>query len=263
MFLEYLIEQTIEFLHENLSDKGKIFVGFSGGKDSIVLADLMEQSGLDHQLYYSMTGIDPPEIVSFIRKQYPQCKFLKPKRSFWYHLTRKNPPSNRHRWCCRELKKLPSANIPLKHRTMGIRAEEGAARAKYKQIEYIYTLNVWHYSPILHWKESDIWEYIEERKLAYPDLYDRGLSRIGCVICPFHSSGRGAGHNFYREHWPRFFDLFEKKCREWFAKRQFQGRDMFFDTADEFIENWYRGNVQWYKRKEKKTDQMTFEDFLK
>lgn len=37
---------------------------------------------------------------------------------------------------------------------------------------------------------------------------------------------------------------------------------MFFDTADEFIENWYKDNVQWYKRKEPQTDQMRFKDFL-
>ena len=256
-----LIEETLNFIKTELSNKGVVFVGFSGGKDSIVAADLMKRSGVPYRLFYSVTGIDPPELVKFIRHNYPECTFLRPKRTFWYHLTRKNPPSNLHRWCCREMKKLPSKDIPLKHRVMGIRAEEGTKRAKYKAVEYIHTIGVWHYSPILRWKETDIWDYIEKRQLPYPQLYDQGLSRIGCVVCPFHSTGRGSGHNFYRKRWPKFFNRFDKKCNEWFEKRKAQGKEMFFDTADEFIENWYKGNVQWYKRKDN-SGQMVFDDFI-
>ena len=260
--MKNLIDNTLQFITENLKDKETIFVGFSGGKDSIVTADLMKKSGLPHKLYYSVTGIDPPELVKFIRREYPQCKFLRPKHTFWYHLTRKNPPSNFHRWCCRELKKLPSKHIPLKHRVMGVRAEEGTCRAKYNPVEYIYTMGVWHYSPILQWKELDIWDHIENNNLPYPDLYDQGLSRIGCVICPFHSTAGGAGHNFYRQRWPKTFERFEKKCVEWFEKRQGQGRKMFFDTPEEFISEWYKGNVQWYNEKPRKTPRMRRDDFL-
>jgi hypothetical protein len=34
----------------------------------------------------------------------------------------------------------------------------------------------------------------------------------------------------------------------WFVKRQSQGRDMAFDTADDFIDAWYHGKALWYKR---------------
>lgn len=257
-----MIKHSLEFIIAHLKNKGKIFVGFSGGKDSIVTADLMKRSGLPFQLYYSVTGIDPPEVVKFIRRNYPECKFLRPKFTFWHHLTRKNPPANFHKWCCRELKRTPSDRIKLRHRVFGIRAEEGSKRSKYKQITHIYTKDYYHYSPILYWKEIDVWDYIEDNKLPYPKLYDQGLSRLGCVICPFHSTGKGTGHNFYRQRWPKFFERFEKYCRIWHAKRKKQGREMFFDTPEEFISEWYKGNVQWYKREEKKTDQMCLEDFL-
>jgi phosphoadenosine phosphosulfate reductase len=164
-------------------------------------------------------------------------------------LTTRNPPANYSRWCCDTLKKEPSYKIPIKHRVFGIRAEESARRKKYKQVEFFEKQNHFHYHPILHWNEGEIWDYIEDNNLAYPELYDQGLSRIGCVICPFHSTGGGVGHNFYRQRWPKVFDRFEKKCGEWFEKRQRQGRRMFFSTSAEFVKNWYKGNVQWYFRK--------------
>lgn len=94
-----LVEDSLKFIADNLQDKGKIFVGFSGGKDSIVTADLMKKSGVEHQLYYSVTGIDPPEVVKFIRKNYPDCKFLRPNKTFWHSLLTKNPPAKLSRWC--------------------------------------------------------------------------------------------------------------------------------------------------------------------
>ena len=255
--LQYAVEEALIFIEKNLSNKGTIYVAFSGGKDSIVIADLMKQSGIPYKLYYAKTGIDPPELVRFIRKEYPDCQFLKPKRSFWYLLATHNPPARGCRWCCYELKKRPTLDIPLSHRVIGIRAEESARRSKYKRISHFDKYKWTLYYPILYWKEIDIWDYIEERKLPYPSLYDEGLGRLGCVICPFNIGG----NNFYRKRWPRFFRLFEKKCAEWYEKRQAQGRVMFFDTPEEFTDNWYKGIVRWYKH-EILPGQKTFEDYL-
>lgn len=97
--MKSLITASLRFINASLKNKGEIFVGFSGGKDSIVTADLMKKSGLPFKLYYSVTGIDPPELVKFIRRNYPECVFLRPKKTFWHHILTKNPPANFSRWC--------------------------------------------------------------------------------------------------------------------------------------------------------------------
>lgn len=241
-------QEAIAWLRENLNHKGEIFVGFSGGKDSIVTAKLVELSGIPHKLYHSLTGIDAPEVTRFIRKNYPECKFLMPSRSFWHSITTRNPPANFSRWCCTTLKKDPSKHVPIKHRIMGQRKEESTRRGKYPRVNYFKKTGQTHYYPILEWNEADIWEFIERHNLEYPSLYDEGFSRIGCVICPFHSSKDGKGQEMYEKRWPRHFKLFEKYVQLWINKRKSQGKEPQYDKASDFVRDWKLGKARWYKK---------------
>lgn len=40
-------------------------------------------------------------------------------------------------------------------------------------------------SPIIHWTEQDVWEFLNEVvKVPHCSLYDNGHKRIGCILCP-------------------------------------------------------------------------------
>ena len=172
--------------------------------------------------------------------------------SFWYLLTTKNPPAGTGRgikWCCTKIKEEPSNSIPIYDRVLGIRAEESTVRAKYGRINII-NKNTQYY-PIFNWKEWQIWEFIEKHKLLYPKLYDEGFSRIGCVICPNHHNR----HKQYRDRWPKHFECFEKYVRIWWIKRVGQGKTMWYDTVEEFIENWYAGKFNYYKQHKESKDE--------
>jgi len=54
-------------------------VAFSGGKDSIVVYDLVKKAKVKHQAYFAMTTVDPPELLKFIKKSYPEVKWVRPK----------------------------------------------------------------------------------------------------------------------------------------------------------------------------------------
>lgn len=250
-------KEAVEWLRENLEDRGKIFVGFSGGKDSIVTAKLMEMSGIDHQLVYTNTTIDPPPVLKFIKEHYPHCKWVRPKHSFWSMIPKLNPPLRFSRWCCWHIKKIPSWRIKIDHRVLGIRKEESHNRRDYKRKDLINTgtyrsyykrdQNHTHYHPILDWKEWQVWEFIKEHNLAYPELYSQ-FDRLGCVVCPMR---------YYKEHdkwkklYPGYYKAFESACRKWHAKRLGEGKTLAYDTADEFINAWYKGHASWYKGKRK------------
>lgn len=232
IYNQYYLSEAIDFIREHEPPEG-YFVGFSGGKDSIVTYELVKMSGVKHQAYYSCTGIDPPEIVKFIRQNYPEVIWKYPKISFWEGIKRKSPPFRQRRWCCDVLKKNPTKGVPLQSRIMGLRAEESARRAARGQIDQYKKLTV--YKPIFNWLEWQIWEFIEEKKMAYPCLYDEGFDRIGCVICPFLTKRK---MEINKERWPYVYLVFEKVVKEWFVSHY---GDRAFNTADEYLEFWYSG----------------------
>lgn len=245
-----IVQEAIGFIQESFGNE-TAFLGFSGGKDSIVTEHLFKMSGVKYETYYSFTGLDAPEVIQFIRREYPNCKFLTPLRTFWKNLSTNAPPSDNLRWCCYALKKAPGLRLPHTKRAMGIRAEESSKRSKYGRINYFKKLGHTHYYPIFHWQEWEIWEFIREQKLPYPVLYDWGFDRIGCVVCPYHSERTGRIHQRYRDHWPKFFDRYEKGIADLFHKRQAQGKDMFYDTPRQFLDAWYLSDsARWYAKEE-------------
>ena len=254
MYFDDIESEAIRFLKEATPNGEELFVGFSGGKDSIAATYIVRLSGLPHVLYHTLGGIDPPEVLKFIKTYYSDTKFLRPRFSFWHSVQTKNPPLINARWCCAKLRKEPGWKAPQKYRVLGIRSEESDRRSRYVRVNHFKKDGNGrpdHYQlyPIFNWDEADVWGYIEHRKLPYPKLYDEGFDRIGCVVCPYHTE---KVHERYRQRYPAYFKLFEKVVHKWYAKRAASGRDMNNCNADSFLKDWYRGKASWYRGKKKR-----------
>lgn len=184
MDLSKKIDMAINFIKEKTD---RALIGYSGGKDSIVVDHLSRMSGIETLTVYSKTGIDLPEVVKFILSQ-KHVKIVKPGKSFWHAVTTQNPPLIHARWCCTYLKKAPIDRIkgyPV--RIMGIRSEESSKREKYGMVNFFEKRKQTHLYPIYNWNEADVWGYIDSFKLQYPSVYDNGIHRVGCVVCPYQS----------------------------------------------------------------------------
>ena len=181
-----------------------LVVAFSGGKDSQTVYHLAEAAGVDFEAVYSATTIDPPEVVRFIRKQYPLVKFNVPKLSFWKLVENiRMLPSRNMRYCCSVLKEQ---TLPGRVTLTGVRREESAKRAKrqildinkkprqFDEFERSDKIDVQCFgngkekitvNPILDWTEEDVWQYLNTVvNVPHCELYDKGRHRVGCLFCP-------------------------------------------------------------------------------
>lgn len=205
-----------ESLAMRMSDKG-FHVAFSGGKDSQVLLALMELSGCKYHAEMQVTSVDSPNLMRFVRANYPQVKLNLPKKNMRQLIIQKKLlPTRQARYCCATLKEQAGAGSCT---CVGVRAAESSKRANRKTIEVIGQKGVGFdiignelvyengggmlfdldsdtkvycikgkdkvvISPIFHWSDTDVWDFIKGNNMPYCDLYDMGFHRIGCLFCP-------------------------------------------------------------------------------
>lgn len=207
-FLNQKIAEAIKFIKEYEPPEGYL-VAFSGGKDSIVVLDLVRKSGAKHIVIYNNTMIDPPEVQDFIRKEYPEVIWINPKITFWQGILKFGVPSAKRRWCCRILKETDTEfTKKFSHKILGVRAQESWKRARRKRIDVIgkrkkkYLLK-----PVFYWKTEDIWDYIQKNNLNYPSLYDEGIERIGCIVCPLMGKKQ---REKYMKRYPKYFENYNR-----------------------------------------------------
>jgi len=241
------LEASIDFIRKHEPENEPYFVGISGGKDSSVLYKLVKMAGVRAEYYYSATGIDPPELVKFIKREFPDVIFKKPKENFYKLIYTRGQPTMRRRWCCTELKKTPVNNsrVPLKHRLFGIRAEESPSRAKRGAINFYKRFNQWWYCPIFDWLEWEVWDFIESHNIAYCSLYDEGFDRLGCVVCPYYQ-GRPILFK-YKKRWPAIYRAFERAMLQLYKDGHKKNKPWKEDTFEEFLNYWYFGKQKTLK----------------
>ena len=236
-----MVEESIAMLRMWEPVRG-YFLAFSGGKDSITVKTLADMAGVKYQAFYSMTTIDPPEVMRFIKQHHPDVEWMKPANSFFNYVREKRPPMIMQRWCCDVLKETPGMAIKKQfpiHLT-GIRAEESAKRAKRPVVDMHPrlkgTVNI---KPIFHWKEVHVWDFIESNGLPYPALYDEGFDRIGCIVCPMMFHKTQGKLNQHRNRWPGHYRAMDKAVIDWWNSKT--EKDNQHETAEEYLSAYYRG----------------------
>lgn len=177
-------ERAIEKIREFEPPEG-YYVAFSGGKDSVVVLDLVKRAGVKYDAHYNLTTVDHPELVRFIKRQHPDVIIEKPKLSMWQLIVKKKSiPTRLFRFCCAELKEKGGIGRFV---ITGIRGAESIKRGKRKEFEICKKDSTKYFlHPIITWSEHDVWQYIRERNIPYCILYDKGYKRLGCIGCPMN-----------------------------------------------------------------------------
>lgn len=229
-------------------------VGFSGGKDSIVLAKIFQEAGVKHFYMYNITGLDAAELVFFKRKMFQQFRdkgylcydFMYEKNIIHMMEEHLTPPSRRMRYCCQELKEKRRSEIEGCLLSFGVRKFESNNRmARRNELEVYHgrkKVKIFSFddnenrrefetcyskgtpeirvNPLAYWLNSDVWEFIHDRKIEYCCLYDEGFERLGCVGCPM----AGKHREFEFQRFPYMKRIWEIGFQRMWDRRVSQGK---------------------------------------
>ena len=210
MNLQQKIDHSIALIHkaEKLAltmqpDIG-YHVGFSGGKDSQAVLELVKMAGVKYRAVYNVTTNDPADNVRFIKQHYPDVEFSVPKESYFKLIAKKGVPTMFNRWCCALFKETAGVGCVV---LTGVRKEESRKRATYEEVgkwsssknkrksinldkmednefRCVNGKDKFMVYPILEWTNKDVWDFIALRGLPVNPCY-KTHNRVGCVFCPF------------------------------------------------------------------------------
>ena len=214
------------------------YLAFSGGKDSIVIKLLANMADIKYDAHFSMTTVDPPEVLRFIRDYHGAVCRERPEKTMWQLIEQKGmPPTRRVRYCCEILKERGGTNRVV---MTGIRWAESGARRKRQIVETCYKDPSKRYvHPIIDWTEDDVWEFIHQENLPYCSLYDEGFKRIGCVFCPMH---RGRKDDI--ERFPGFYKAYLRAFGKMLEARKKRGLNTVRWDTPKDVMNWWLSDAK-------------------
>lgn len=240
-----------EALALKMQPKQGFYVGFSGGKDSQALLELVKMSGVKFHAVYSVTTNDLADNIRFIREYYPDVEFSHVDTSIMRLIEKKGLPTRVHRWCCSIFKEQGGVGSVV---LTGIRWEESRSRAEYTAIEkkgktkknkVVLDLDKMETNefrcvggkdkimvyPILSWTAADVWQFLKIRGLPINPCYARGV-RVGCVFCPFSRKGE---IKRYTESHPKSKEVLMHAIDRYLARHPGSSK---FSSAVEVFEWW-------------------------
>ena len=199
-YLQNKEEEAVSFLRKILEkhkiSRNRIFVSFSGGKDSLVSLLISLRTFGRIPILFNDTGLELPETVEYVEdiaKEY-NLELIKAEAgdAFFRALKVFGPPARDYRWCCKIIKLAPIREAIRKRfgeglvlSIVGQRRYESLARALSPRI----WVNKWlpgvlAASPIHNWTALEVWAFIFLKKARPNPLYFKGFDRLGCWLCP-------------------------------------------------------------------------------
>jgi len=216
--LKNLERNAIRAIKQHVHDRPITNVSFSGGKDSTAVYTLAKKAGVTNAFFID-TGIEFPETVEFVQSM--GIPIIPKSTDFWQAAEKAGPPGKDNRWCCKFLKQNPLRTVLAQSgpcvTVQGNRWYESWNRADLEEAVQNplnpLQLNV---SPIRNWRALEVFLYLWWQKVPVNPLYDRGLERIGCYLCPAMLESE---YELLREQYPAIAQRWDEVLERWQKKK--------------------------------------------
>jgi len=215
------IESAISNVKEALAQHTNPVITFSGGKDSLIVLEIVRSIRPETTALFANTGNEYAETVPYVRS-FSNVIELHPEKTFWqcvkeYGLPENKSKSKRHgNACCFWLKEKPlrawqkENNVDLVFTGLTV-AESRQRMMTLKRMGHYYFNKLdkaYRCHPIHNWTSQDVWDYIRFKGLRYNPIYDLGIPRCGCRFCTAYLS------------WKHITSLYNEKDTHVIARKQ-------------------------------------------
>lgn len=220
---------------------------YSGGKDSDVMLELFRRGGIPFEVHNSHTTVRHiRDVFKKLEMDGIKCAIEMPtykgeRTSMWKLIPQKLiPPTRIARYCCAVLKETGCANRFI---ATGVRWDEsvqrknreefeklGATKATKEKFTSVMLMNdndarrrmnehcmqkkKMVVNPIIDWKDSDVWEYINSENIPTCELYQWGYYRVGCIGCPMAGKKRYKAFADFPKYKNLYIHAFDRMVKE-------------------------------------------------
>jgi len=219
--LDRRITKAVEFIHNVIGNVGKPYaLSFSGGKDSLALLLLLEDAAIKPDVLFMDTGIEFPETLEYVdrimEKHGLKVHTFRAGEAYWKGAEHFGPSAKNYRWCCKVCKLGPATRLIKETYPDGVLTFIGQRR--YESQQRADKSRVWKNpwvpgqigaSPIQDWTALHVWLYIFKKGEEFNPLYEKGMDRIGCWLCPAGDLGEWEMAEKHPD-FPRFMELLER-----------------------------------------------------
>lgn len=272
--------RAIQYLKTFEPESEPYYLCYSGGKDSDCIRILAELAGVKHECKHSLTTVDAPETVRYVREIIGKENIEYPELSMWQLIPKKKiPPTRLIRYCCHEYKeKCGKGRVKItgvrwtesnarqkraglvsvigKEKTMKKLAEERQVKFKTTKqgglvmnddnsetrrfVEMCYRTTSTLINPIVDWTDEEVWEFLHHYGCRGNPLYQCGEKRIGCIGCPLQGS-RGMKKDFQK--YPKYRAAYVRAFDKMVKAREEAGLPNDAAWADgEHVMRWWVGD---------------------
>ena len=174
----------------------RIVLASSFGAEDVVIIDMMMQINPKSRIFTLDTGRlnqETYDVIDEIRKKYNiNIEVMFPDQNEVEQMVRVNGLNlfydniGNRRLCC-GIRKVHPLNRIIKELDgwiTGLRRDQARKRAELQKIEIDKQHNsIIKINPIIDWTGQQVWNYIQENKIPYNKLHDKGYTSIGCEPC--------------------------------------------------------------------------------
>jgi phosphoadenosine phosphosulfate reductase len=185
-----------ELLRWFLNEFGdKVALSSSMGAEDQVLTDMVQKINTNARIFTLDTGRLFPETYDLIdrtnKKYNTKIEVLFPDYEQVEEMVNTrginlfyDSVENR-KLCCgiRKVEPLKRVFSTLEAWICGLRASQAVTRQNIHMVELDESNGLLKVNPLVHWSESEVWDYIKEHGVPFNPLHQKGYPSIGCLPC--------------------------------------------------------------------------------